>query len=162
MKRIPLTQGQEAIVDDWWYDCLMQWKWNAHFDPRMNGYYAVRTDYSDGKKLIIMHRFIMKTTKGMQCDHWDHNTLNNQERNLRNCTSAQNQWNGKIRIDNLSGFKGVGRKGNKWVARIQKNGVQLFFKRYPTAELAAFAYDDKAHELFGNFAVLNFPERYND
>lgn len=160
MKKIPLTKGQFAIVDDWWYDYLMQWKWNAHFDPKMNGYYAVRTDYSSGKKLVSMHREINRTPKNMLCDHVDHATLNNQEYNLRNCSCSENQWNAKIRVDNTSGFKGVNwHKGKKkWVARVYKDGRYVFVKSFSTAVDAAIAYDKVAKELYGNFAKLNFPE----
>lgn len=161
MKKIPLTQGQEAKVSDHCFDYYSQWKWQAHYDPKMQSYYAVRSDYSGGKqKTIWMHCDIMKTPKGMMCDHKDHDTLNNQDDNLRNCTNSQNQWNGKIRIDNKSGYKGVSyhKSTKKWIAQLQKDGNRALFKRYQTAELAAHAYDEKARELFGEFAVLNFPE----
>ena len=40
MKRVPLTQGQFALVDDEDYDYLMQWKW--HVQKRPHTYYACR------------------------------------------------------------------------------------------------------------------------
>ena len=161
MKLIPLTKGQFAKVSDHQFEYYSQWKWIAHFDPKMQGYYAVRTDYSNGKVQIAMHREIAQTPEKMKCDHIDHDTLNNQDENLRNCTNSQNQWNGKLRIDNKSGYKGVcyRKKEKKWSAQIHKNGKQVFFKRYKNPELAAQAYDEKARELFGEFAVLNFPDR---
>lgn len=29
MREIPLTQGKVALVDDWWYDRLIQHSWYA-------------------------------------------------------------------------------------------------------------------------------------
>lgn len=94
MKKIPLTQGQFAIVDDWWYDYLMQWKWYARWNPETHSYYAMRNEgKSPHRTSVMMSRVIMKTPKKMECDHKNHNTLDNREKNLRNVTTSQNQMN---------------------------------------------------------------------
>jgi hypothetical protein len=48
MKEIQLTRGFKAQVDDADYDWLNQWKWRVEISAWGN--YAVRTDYSNGKK----------------------------------------------------------------------------------------------------------------
>lgn len=42
-RRIPLSQGQFAIVDASNYDWLIQWKWYAQWNPKTRSFYAVRT-----------------------------------------------------------------------------------------------------------------------
>jgi hypothetical protein len=54
---IPLTYGQNTIVDTENYDWLMQWEWEALWDPKTKSYYAVRYQRD---KIIWMHREIMK------------------------------------------------------------------------------------------------------
>ena len=75
-----------------------------------------------------MHSVIAKTPKGLETDHIDGDTLNNQKRNLRVCTKSQNQHNRKISSNNKSGFKGVSynKKNKKWQADIQCNGVKIY------------------------------------
>ena len=64
MKLIPLTQGQSAMIDDWNYDWLMQWKWYAN--KSRGTYYAVRHEkINDRVVAILMHLEIMATPKGM-------------------------------------------------------------------------------------------------
>lgn len=95
MKEIKLSQSGKhkgkyvALVDDWNYEWLNQWKWNVQKSKYT--YYArryVRT--KSGITIIFMHRLIMKTPDNLQCDHKNKNGLNNQEYNLRNCTNGQN------------------------------------------------------------------------
>jgi hypothetical protein len=51
------------------------------------------------------------------------------------------------------------RKDNsRWRACIAKNGVRINLGTYSTEELAAEAYDEKAKELYGKHARLNFPD----
>jgi hypothetical protein len=92
MKEIKLTRGLVTMVDDDDYDYLTQWKWQARLSG--NTWYAMRSINTKGVITCeIMHRVIMKTPHGLQVDHIDHNGLNNQKANLRNCTHAQNQIN---------------------------------------------------------------------
>ncbi len=60
-----------------------------------------------------------------------------------------------------SRYKGVVRRGayKRWRARIGFNGKRIHLGDFADEKQAAMAYDDKAAELFGEFAYLNFPER---
>lgn len=158
-KEIQLTQGQVALVDDWWYEELNQFKWFAQWVKSTNSFYAERSSsiLLGKRKAILMHAVVANTPKGMDTDHIDHNTLNNQEYNLRICTHSQNRMNSRKRVDNTSGYVGVFRAKKKWIARIRSNGKILSFGTYTTPEEAAHAYDKAARRLRGEFAVLNFP-----
>jgi hypothetical protein len=152
MKRIPLTRGQYALVDDADYDYLMQWKW--HILVGSSTYYAKRCS------AIRMHRVILDAPKDQHVDHRDGNGLNNQRYNLRLCTRAQNAQNRKLRRDSKSGFKGVrwvpGR--NKWRADIKVKGKSIYLGYFTCVVKAAKAYDEAAIKYFGEFAWLNFKE----
>ena len=118
-------------------------------------YYAKASDGSDE----FMHNIILGNDRSLQADHANHNGLDNRRRNLRQCTSQQNNCNRRLRVNNRSGFKGVSWvKGlQKWAARICKEGQDMWLGVFPTAEEAALVYDSAAIEFFGEFAVLNFP-----
>jgi len=108
-----------------------------------------------------MHRMIMHAPKHLCCDHIDHNGLNNRKSNLRLCTNAQNTHNQRIRPNGTSKYKGVSwhRPNNKWVARIAFKRKRMHIGIFDNQMEAAMAYDDKAIELFGEFACVNLPER---
>ena len=159
MKRIPLTQGKFAVVDDEYYNELKQYKWYPHKTQGLC--YAVRhTKCIKGKRgLIYMHRQILKAPKGKMTDHFDRNGLNNRIYNIRLCTNSQNQANSKNQTNNTSGCKGVSwhKHRKKWISRIRFNGILKHIGYYNNKLMAAQVYDDKAVELFGEFAHLNFP-----
>lgn len=80
--------------------------------------------------------------------------------NCRWVTQKQNLMNKKKYPRNKSGYKGVSpyKGGKSWRAIIAKDGKDYYIGNYfKTKEDAARAYDVKAKELFGEFAVLNFP-----
>ena len=116
MKKITLTQGKEAIVDDDDYEMLMEYKWCAQ--KRITGiFYVARSTPKDSsgkqKILLLMHREITNAPKGMEVDHINGNPLDNRKENLRICTNQQNAMNRGKRSDNTSGYKGVSYKKKK-------------------------------------------------
>lgn len=160
MKRIPLTQGKFAIVDDDDYDWLMQWRWCAH--KKRNGYVAVRnrSKKEDGPRTIMMHCEIMDAPNGIEVDHMGHDGLDNRRHKLRLCTHGQNMRNRKKHKDASSKFKGVSwyKRDGKWRACIQCNGSHRHLGLFSDEKLAARTYDKAAMKLFREFAYLNFPK----
>jgi hypothetical protein len=111
-----------------------------------------------------MHRLILAPPDGMEVDHADRNGLNNRRANLRIATRAQNLQNRGSHTrsgqPSTSEFKGVSwdKARAAWKANINVHGRQEHLGRYSSEVEAARAYDLRAHEAFGPFAFLNFPE----
>jgi len=152
MKKIQLTQGKYALVDNSDFEWLNQWKW--HY---LNIGYAARRDYSNGGKYVYMHRLITGVPGTQQSDHINHNKLDNRRENLRLATKSQNMANTLPRKTNTSGFKGVSwdKSRNKWAVEITVNYKNIHLGRYTDIKQAAQAYNEAAQKHFGSFARLN-------
>jgi hypothetical protein len=154
VRYIGLTKGKYAIVDAADYEWLSQYTWHA--TCARGRYYAATV--IDGKS-ISMHRMIMNPPPGKVTDHADANGLNNRRANLRNCTPEQNRHNTRPR-SKASPYIGVTRCGNRYRAKITYQGQHIFLGSYETAIEAAKARDEKARDLFGEYAWLNFPDEH--
>ena len=157
VKEIPLTKGQVALVDDEDFEWLSQHVWIVKRSDR--GYLYARTSTTKGG--IYMHRLLLNAPEGMQVDHINHNGLDNRRQNMRLCTNSQNSYNSLAhRKPKTSHFKGVcwHKSTQKWLAQIGIDWKRLHLGIFDSEEDAAKAYDAKAIELFGEFALLNFPE----
>lgn len=155
-KQIKLTQNKVALVDDEDYEWLNQFKWYAcKYGVQ---YYALRK-YPRKQKILYMHREILKLTPndGKLSDHINHNGLDNRRNNLRIVTRIENQWNRRS-FKGESKYRGVSKykRSNKWRARLTRLDKEYYLGYFDNEIYAAKAYDRKAKEIFGEFAVLNF------
>lgn len=153
MKEIKLTRGMVALVDDEDFEYLNQWKWRAI--PNNKTFYSQRDVQVNNHRFSIkMHRLIMNTPDSMEVDHIDHNGLNNQKSNLRNCTRNENMRN-KITWGK-SKYKGVCHlRNNKFLAHIRLSGKLNHLGTFLNEEDAARAYDRAALKYYGEFAHIN-------
>ena len=158
---IPLTRGRLAIVDSEDFEQLSKHKWYAQ--KCKNSFYALRnTKGSPTRTKEYMHRKIINAQEGQEIDHRNGNGLDNRRCNLRDCTRSQNNQN-RHKTKGTSQYKGVSwyKNGNKWRTEIMLN-LKRYHLGYFNSEIeAAKSYDKKAKELFGEFALLNFPTREN-
>jgi len=159
-KRIPLTQGKVATVDDADFDWLNRHKWCHRSTPYSS--YAVREIRQDSKaKQLGMHRAIMRPPVGMEVDHRNGDGLDNRKSNLRICTHKQNIRNSRKRAKASSRYKGVSwhKHSRAWRAYIKTRGKQFHIGLFDNEQDAAHAYNVAAHKLFGQFAHLNLIEK---
>ena len=95
MKKIKLTQGKFAPVDDEDYERVSQYKWTAEKCSKSENYYARNRTIN-----TKMHRLIMGLGKSkLVVDHLNHKTLDNRKENLRVCTQKENLRNRKNKFD---------------------------------------------------------------
>lgn len=156
VKKIPLSQGQHAIVDDDDYEKLSQFNWCAQYNTKTKSYYAIRSKclgYFSGKqkkKTLRMHRVILNAPVGTTIDHINHNTLDNRKSNIRIVTNRQNTQNQKSKTS--SKYPGVSwnKNENKWRAYIRIGDKHK--------HLGYFVKEDKAFEAYKT-ALSNLGEK---
>jgi len=78
-----------------------------------------------------------------------------------NCKSTVVKKTRQTRKINSTGYRGVAKYYNKWRSQVWE-GKTVLIGTFGTKEQAAKAYDKKAYELYGDKAILNFPESINE
>lgn len=117
--------------------------------------------YAKHRDIGLLHRYLMKISKGtnntIHIDHINGNKLDNRKSNLRFCSNQQNSFNRNIGTTNKSGYKGVSwnKQCNKWHSQITHNYKTINLGYYNNIIDAVKVYNDKALELFGEFAKIN-------
>jgi hypothetical protein len=157
MRKIQLSQGKFALVDDEDFEWLNQWKWCV---ANYRGYfYAVRSFTENGtNKQVKMHGMVLNVSNPrVFVDHKNLDTLDNRKTNLRKANASQNSANRSAKKKGVSKYLGVAwMKGReKWTVWIKKDGSKKFLGYFKDEKEAANTYNKAAIELHGEFARLN-------
>jgi hypothetical protein len=116
-----------------------------------NGYRYIRL----GELSIGAHRLAWLWFYGYLpklLDHKDENRSNNSISNLRLADKSLNGANRGKQKNNTSGFKGVKKHRQKWVAQITVKGENRYLGIFQSPQEAAYAYEKAAREFYGEFA----------
>jgi len=162
MRKIALTQGRFAIIDDEDFNELNRYKWQV----TRNGY-AIRTQNKSKKKGILkktgiyMHKVIMGNPMGFEVDHINGNPADNRKSNLRIIKHKQNSYNLNIYKNNRMGYKGVHlhkqriNTSTPFTATIRVNKKLIHLGCFKSLKDAALAYNNASKQYHGEFGRLN-------
>ena len=129
MKKIKLTQGKIALVDDELFKELNKHKWCAVKGG--NTYYAVRRESG---VIVYIHRQILNLNSGdgKIVDHTNHNGLDNRRKNLRIVSHTKNCRNHRGCLLNTSGYTGVhwNKRTKKWSTQIKANYKTVYLGEF--------------------------------
>lgn len=163
MKKIKLTKGKYAIVDDEDYHYLSRFKWSFFIDDK---YPMPCREFLINKSLVVlpMWKFIIPQENNKKVLFLNKNSLDNRKVNIMLVPIyIANHFSNKKKIG-VSGsptsiYKGVSYsktyKGHKkWMSDIVCNGKR-FSKHCSTEKDAAISYNEKAKEFYGEFAYQN-------
>jgi len=153
---IPLTRGYVAVVDDEDVAIIGRYAWSVAIASPTLCYAASAVGTRKTIRRLSMHRLIMGAGVGDLVDHVDGDGLNNRRSNLRLVTRRQHASNSRKCEGTTSKYKGVSWNINKWRARVSGR-VPPCVGRYKTEIAAAYAYDQAAREIHGEFGTYNFP-----
>jgi HNH endonuclease len=161
MKRLELSKGYFAKVDDQDYDRLVKYRW--HVKNGRGFLYALRSVSVQGWcKTIPLHYEVLGLCfplLGFTVDHRNGDGLDNQRGNLRLCTPSQNHYNRLPRKGARSKYKGVTlvrRKGGyRYQVYIIKDKKRNYLGTFDDEFTAMKVYNSWAIRLHGEFAYLN-------
>lgn len=146
MKQLELNNKIVTLDEDVWF----QYKHNGfRLKPSSFCYYALV--FAGGVlRNKTVSRVIMNAPADLFVDHIDGNPLNNLRSNLRIATASQNQANRPT--NNSTGYRGVYKSNSSYKALISVEGKDIYLGTFPSAMLAAKAYEQAAEKYFGKFA----------
>ncbi len=155
---IRMASGEVAIFDPEDFEVVSkQSNWCL-----MGAGYPSFTRYHEGgggveRETVRLHDLLLPGVPFV--DHLNGDKLDNRRRNLRPCSTAENNANRASKAGDSSRFKGVtwDKSRDKWMAAIAAHGQSKTLGRFDNEEDAARAYDAAAKVAYGEFARLNFP-----
>jgi hypothetical protein len=119
--------------------------------PDAQGHLMIRVDYHIYKAHRLAWLYMTGDWPASLIDHADRNPANNKWENLRAATQQTNAWNMRSRMPK-SGFRGVRRHRNGFVAYIYEGNRGIYLGSFKTAEAASAAHIAAVKERRGEFA----------
>ena len=152
MKKIPLTRGKFAIVDDEDYPILSRHKWQCSKDS-----YAVHSTFGRGKSPYQMQEWVISKKPYNKIMFINRNPLDCRKCNLVEVARGNpTHYSYKKKGKYTSNYKGVCyfKRDKVWIMQIHCDGK--YIRKHCKTELeACILYNKKAKELYGELAFQN-------
>jgi len=157
MKKIKLSKGKYALVDDEDYPYISRFSWRLIEDSANS--HCGTTIHGKKDVTIYMEQFLIKGESFKVITHKNRNTLDNQKDNLLLVDSFVSRGRARKTCKPVSSIhKGVYWSGSKkrWIGRISTQGkvYEAPYKLKSENDLAKW-YNKKARELYGEYAYQN-------
>ena len=163
MRELSVDRRFVSFMDDDTFDAIALFNWKVVVDARRcpPTYRPAIWLEAVTSAPIWMHRFVIARKDGHIVDHKNGNSFDNQRKNLRHATNAQNAMNSRNHTPSeTSPYKGVFHhpcwRTGRWRAAITVDKKLRVLGYFGTPEKAAKAYDRAAEKFFGEFARTNF------
>lgn len=138
--------------------------WYAKYSATIGKYYAATSEYRpeiQKARTVLLHQFIMgveDSTREVNVDHKNHDTLDDRKENLRVTNVTENCMNRKLSKANKSGYRNVSwsKNENAWIVQLQvdgKNTVLGTFSKDQLEEAGKFA-KKMREKYYGEFAGI--------
>lgn len=162
MKKIPLTRGKFAIVDDEDYPLLSRFRWSAHHSrgrfqaTRSIVIYAPSGHVINRMKVPMQYWILPRPSRlGNRVaiiDHENRDSLDNRKDNLRWATQSENasNWWRQSKYG-----RGVSRQNRRFRAILELAGTKRRGGTFRTAQEARDAYDRLVDEFCPEFGMRN-------
>jgi hypothetical protein len=92
---------------------------------RSNGYMAAKIG---GREIKLHHHLMGRPPAGQVCDHINRNKMRNTRDNLRFVSIQENNQNKNLYANNTTGYRGVFRYKNKFMAQVKHGGRIVYSK----------------------------------
>jgi hypothetical protein len=151
---IPMrNSSSEVLVDDDDWHRLMQWTWHQN----QNGYAARGERTCTGRVTILMHRWLLNVEeRGVLVDHINRQRVDNRKANLRRASYGLNAHNKSRKLEKTtSSFFNVTANCGRWAVVVTHNGTRHHAGLYDDENVAGWAADCMARDLYGADARLN-------
>ena len=154
---IVTNRGEHILVDDdKWSLLMMTGKWYLG----KLGYPQASQQHHSGAYMTVisMSRFLMGVIaeRGIVIDHINRNPSDARMCNLRRATHSLNSHNRTKKPNASSVYLGVHVLPHGWFsANLNQQGTHFFVGNFKEEKVAAFAYNCRANELYGEEANLN-------
>lgn len=150
---IIISKGKEfhCLYDQEDQELISRFFWSLHSQG-----YAQTTING---KTVLMHRLILGIVDkpDIEVDHRFHNRLDNRRSKIRPCTHSENRRNArKLKESAHSQYKGIYNDLGRWHVQIMQDEKVKNLGRYNNEITAAKVYDNRAIEIFKDFAFVNF------
>jgi hypothetical protein len=139
------------------------WSWRVAVSPIICARDYAGYVRSDGRRVIVIDGnlylaanlawfYMTGEWPSEDVDHKNRIKSDDKWTNLRLSTKSQSVANRNMMKNNTSGFPGVTKKKNRWVARVQQHGIMYQIGSFLTPETAFEAYKKEHVKRFGEFS----------